>query len=138
MDLFSRWFFGLGIFALGIGWLSTFLLLNVLRSYIKTKAAERKEMEVYDEFMAAADDIPSWLIGLAERTFFAILVAFNVSATAVAMIVWVVVRMLYNWNILWRQRENITIRSLALSDLLGSIVSMLFALIGGLICRGSI
>ena len=137
MDLFSRWFFGLGIFALGIGWLSTFLLLNVLRSYIKTKAAERKELEVYDEFMTAAD-IPSWLIGLGERTFFAILVAFNVSATAVAMIVWVAVKMLYDWNILWRQRENITIRSLALSGLLGNIVSMLFALIGGLICRGSI
>jgi hypothetical protein len=137
MGLFSRWFFGLGIFALGIGWLSTFVFLTVLRSYIKTKAAERNEMKVYDEFMTAAD-IPSWLIGLAERTFFAILVAFNVSATAVAMIVWVAVRMLYDWNIVWRQRENITIRSLALSDLLGNIVSMLFALIGGLICRGSI
>lgn len=138
MGLFSRWFFGLGIFALGIGWLCTFLLLNVLRSYIKTKAAERKELDVYDEFMAAADDIPSWLIGLAERTFFVILVAFDVSATAVAMVVWVILRVLSNWNIIWRQRENITIRSLAVSDILGNLSSMMCALIGGLICRGSI
>ena len=137
MGLFSRWFFGLGILALGIGWLSTFLLLYVLRSYIKAKAAERKEEKKYDDFIAAGD-IPSWLVGLIERTFFTILVAFNLSATSVAMIIWVAVKMLYNWDIVWRERENMTVRSLALSGLLGNIVSMLFALIGGLICRGSI
>lgn len=137
MGLFSRWFFGLGIFALGIGWLSTFILVNVLDSYIQAKAAERKEEERYDEFVVAAD-IPSWLVGLIERTFFTILVAFNVSATAVAMIAWVTVKMLYSWDIVWRERENITVRSLVLSALLGNLVSMLFALIGGLICRGSI
>jgi hypothetical protein len=136
MGLFSRWFFGLGIFALGIGWLSTFLLLDVLRSCIKAKAAERKEGKKYDDFIAAGD-IPSWLVGLIERTFFTVLVAFNVSATSVAMIAWVAVKMVYHWNIVWRERETITIRSLALSSLLGNIVSMLFALIGGLICRGS-
>ncbi len=137
MELFSRWFFGLGIFALGIGWLSTFILLNLLQSYIKAQAAERKEEKKYDEF-TAAPDVPSWLIGLIERTFFTILVAFNVSATAVAMIAWVAVKMVYNWDIVWRGRENITVRSLAFSALLGNLSSMLFALIGGLICRGSI
>lgn len=137
MALFSRWFFGLGIFALGIGWLSTFILVSVLDSYIQSKAAERKEEERYDK-LVVAPDIPSWLVGLVERTFFTILVAFNVSATAVAMIAWVTVKMLYSWDIAWSERGNITVRSLVLSALLGNLVSMLFALIGGLICRGSI
>jgi hypothetical protein len=137
MEVFFRWFFGLGIFALGIGWLSTFILGNVLDSYIQAKAAERKEEGRYDEFVVVAD-IPSWLVGLIERTFFTVLVAFNVSATPVAMIAWVTVKMLYSWDIVWRERENITVRSLVLSALLGNLLSMLFALIGGLICRGSI
>ena len=137
MEVFFRWFFGLGVFSLGIGWLATFLFLKVLRGYIEDKAAERKERKRYDEIMAPLD-VPSWLVGLTERIFFTILIAFNVSATSVAMIVWVTAKMVYNWNIVLREREDITIRSLAASALLGNLVSMLFALIGGLICRGSI
>lgn len=137
MEVFLRWFFGLGIFALGIGWLFTSIFLKVVRRLVSSKAAERRETKRYDEIMTPLD-VPSWLVGLIERTFFTILVAFNMSATSVAMVGWVTVKMLYNWNILLREREDITIRSLAFSALLGNVVSMLFALIGGLICRGSI
>lgn len=137
MEVFLRWFFGLGIFALGIGWLFTSIFLKVVRRFVSSKAAERRETKRYGEIMIPLD-VPSWLVGLIERTFFTILVAFNMSATSVAMVGWVTVKMLYNWNILLREREDITIRSLAFSALLGNVVSMLFALIGGLICRGSI
>ena len=137
MDIFLRWFFGLGIFAIGIGWLFTFIFLKVLRTHIMLKADQRKEADTYKENLTPLD-VHSWLIGFTERTFFTILVAFNMSATAVAMIAWVTLKMLCNWNILLRERGNITLRSLAWSALLGNMVSMLFALIGGLICRGSI
>ncbi len=136
MSPLARWVFGLGIFALGIGWLCTGLFLKGIRSHIKNKATERDEAGLYEDIMTPLD-VPSWLIGIMERTFFVILVTFDLSATAVAMIAWLTVKMLYNWNIL-TEEKNITIRSLAFSALLGNIVSMLFALIGGLICRGSI
>lgn len=137
MELFTRWFFGLGIFALGLGWLYTCLFLKGIRSYIETKAMRRNETEIYNEIMPSLD-VPSWLIGLTERTFFVFLVAFELSAVAVAMIGWLTVKMLYNWNILSDGKKNITVRSLAFSALLANLISMLFALIGGLICRGSI
>ena len=137
MELFTRWFFGLGVFALSLGWLCTYLFLKGIRGYIETKAVKRNETEIYNEIMSPLD-VPSWLIGLTERTFFVILVAFNLSATAIAMIAWLTVKMLYNSNILSDDKKNITVRSLKFSALLGNILSMLFALIGGLICRGSI
>ena len=137
MELFARWFFGLGIFALGLGWLCTWLFLKGIRSYIETKATKRNETEIFNEMIAPLD-VPSWFIGLTERTFFVILVAFELSAVAVAMIVWLTVKMLYNGNIFSDDKKNITVRSLAFSALLANLISMLFALIGGLICRGSI
>lgn len=138
MELFARWFFGLGIFALGLGWLYTWLFLKGIRSYIETKAVGRNEIESYNENMVPLD-VPSWLIGFTERTFFVILVAFDFSAATVAMIAWLTVKMLYNWNILlFDSKKNITVRSLAFSALLANLISMFFALIGGLICGGKI
>jgi len=136
VELLARWFFGLGIFALGIGWLCTNLFLKVIRIHINNKATERKEAEIYNKSIAPLD-VPPWLVGITERTFFVILVAFDLSATAVAMIAWITVKMLCNWNILSGDK-SITVRSSAFSALLGNLVSMLFALIGGLICGGHI
>ena len=137
MEPFARWFFGLGVFALGIGWLCTSIFLKGMRSYIETKALRRNETEIYNEMITPLD-VPSWLIGLTERTFFVILVAFELSAAAIALIGWLTVNMLYNCNILLFEKQNITVRSLAFSALLGNLISMLFALIGGLICGGRI
>ena len=137
MELFFRWFFGLGVFALGLGWLSIYFFLEIVRTHIKAKAGERGEQKAYDDVMKPLD-VPSWLVGLMERTFFAVLVASNVSATALAILAWVALKMAFSWNIVWRERESITVRSLAFSALLANLFSMLFALIGGLICRGGL
>ena len=137
MELFSRWFFGLGVFSLGLGWLLIYFFLEIVRIHIKAKAGERGEQKAYDDVMKPLD-VPSWLIGLLERTFFTVLVASNVSATALAILAWVTLKMAFSWNIVWRERESITVRSLAFSALLANLFSMLFALIGGLICRGGV
>jgi hypothetical protein len=135
MELFFRWFFGLGVFALGLGWLLIYFFLEIVHIHIKAKAGERGEEKAYDEVMKPLD-VPSWLVGLVERTFFAVLVAFNVSATALAILTWIALKMAFSWNIVWREKGSITLRSLAFSALLANLFSMLFALIGGLICRG--
>jgi hypothetical protein len=137
MELFFRWFFGLGVFALGLGWLLIYFFLEIVHIHIKAKAGERGEEKAYDEVMKPLD-VPSWLVGLVERTFFAVLVAFNVSATALAILTWIALKMAFSWNIVWREKGSITLRSLAFSALLANLFSMLFALIGGLICRGGV
>jgi hypothetical protein len=135
MELFFRWFFGLGIFALGLGWLFIYFFLEIVHIHIKARAGERGEQKTYDDIVKPLD-VPSWLVGLLERTFFTVLVASDVSATALAILAWVTLKMAFGWNIVWRQRQSITVRSLAVSALLANLFSMLFALIGGLICRG--
>jgi hypothetical protein len=68
--------------------------------------------------------IPAKLTGPVERFFFTILVAYDVSGTAIAMIGWITVKMYQKLN----KNEN---KSYAFSRLLGGLVSMLFALICG-------
>ena len=77
-------------------------------------------------------DIPPWLTGVIERLFFTVVVAFNVPGAVVAMIAWLAVKMATDWN-----RPGIpTTAAGAMSALLGGLVSMLFAVAGGLICSG--
>ncbi|HKO42994.1 MAG TPA: hypothetical protein VJU84_06885 [Pyrinomonadaceae bacterium] len=78
---------------------------------------------------------PAWLIGTIERLFFTFIVAFEISATAVAMIAWLTTKMVTGWN--RPGAANVTSEG-ALTALLGGLISMFFALIGGLICAGKI
>lgn len=67
--------------------------------------------------------------------FFTILVAFDVSGTATAMIGWVTVKMLTDWHRILKPDAELGVRSSAFASLLGNMISLIFALIGGLICR---
>ena len=132
--VFASWLIGL-LVSLLIGHLVTDIFLNRLRLHIKRKADQRHETEIFNSIMSEPLDAPNWLIGLTERTFFTILVSFNVPATAIAMITWIAVKMVYNWGVLVRENSTVTHRSLAFSALLGNISSMFFAALGGIICR---
>ena len=80
--------------------------------------------------------VPPWVTGVVERLFFTCFAAFSFQAAPGAMITWIGLKMLTNWNRLSSPdaAENQKQRALAFSALLGGLVSMLFALIGGLIC----
>jgi hypothetical protein len=53
------------------------------------------------------------------------------------MVGWLALKMATNWNHPdWKQKPSA--RSFAFSALLGGLVSMLFALIGGLVCAGTL
>ena len=115
------WLLGL-IISLGAGSYATPRFLDWLRSEVDEDELRKakKEQEV----------VPMWVTGLLERSFFTVAVAFNVPGTAVAMVAWLAAKMAANWN---RQEHH---RLFAVSSLLAGLLSMSFALVGGLIVRG--
>ena len=74
--------------------------------------------------------VPPALTGLVERLFFSILVAVQLPGVAPAMIAWIALKMASNWN---RDNEDPNGRFHRFAALLTGIISMLFALWGGLI-----
>ncbi|MFH2011710.1 MAG: hypothetical protein ABIJ37_03245 [Pseudomonadota bacterium] len=139
-SLVIQWLVGLTI-SLGIGQIVTWGFLKCLRSCIKIPegifSSERFK------------GVPPWLIGTIERIFFTFIVAFDISGFATAMILWIATKMLSGWH---RAVPGIRVRlndeeyelnhrdivPVSFSSLLGNLVSMFFALIGGLICQGRI
>lgn len=117
-----RWILGLAI-SLGVGWYATEKFLEWLR---RSNNVDKPEGE---------KKVPPYLTGLIERAFFTVAIGFNVPAVAPAMIGWIAVKMASHWT-----RSNTEhgpdSRFLVFSALLAGLVSMFFALIGGLIARG--
>ncbi|MGH8737561.1 MAG: hypothetical protein ACREVC_09410 [Burkholderiales bacterium] len=121
MELVIRWLLGMFI-SLAVGLLTGPILECVRRKYnIETE-------------LRTADRFPAWMLGLIERLFFTIAIAFQISSTIVAMIAWITVKMVSNWNRSTAQKGP-DVSGVAMTALLGGILSMLFALIGGLIIR---
>ena len=122
METLVRWSVGLGV-ALVIGALLTEWFVAALRSSLKIpKSAGRV--------------VPGWVMGLSERLFFTLVVAFYVPGAAIAMIGWIMLKMLPNWELY--VTHGSANKPMAWSSILGSLCSMFFALIGGLICSGKI
>jgi len=73
-----------------------------------------------------------------ERLFFTVVVAFDVSGAAIAMIGWITLKLATNWNRPGTQSQEQWSKwsAWAFSALIGGLVSMLFALLGGLGWRG--
>ncbi len=80
LETLARWLTGIFI-SLAIGQLITLLFLKWVRNHYKIELGS-----------ATSPGIPAYVIGLVERLFFTIIVAFNISATAIAMIGWLTVR----------------------------------------------
>ena len=81
--------------------------------------------------------VPPWLTGIIERLFFTVLIGLDVSGVPTAMVGWLALKLATNWNHPdWKNKPNA--RTFALSALLGGLVSMFFAMIGGLICAGTL
>ena len=122
MEIFARWAVGLGV-SLLVGGFVTEWFLNRMRSHLDIPPPVGRV-------------VPRELIGVSERLFFTFVVAFDVSGAAIAMIGWMTLKLVPNWE-LW-VKHGATNKPLAISSLLGSLCSMFFALLGGLVCRGDI
>ena len=113
-------------------------LINSLRKPIVRQVSELKPEERPIDVDQENLTMAAWQVGLVERIFFTVLVSLGISGIAPAMILWITVKMAYNWNILARKRGHRLVRSYMFATLLGNLCSMLFAAIGGSICRGQI
>lgn len=123
MEVVVRWLIGLFV-SLVVGWLVTSQFVQLVRARYKI-----------EYISGTSPGVPASLTGLVERLFFTVVVAFDISGTVVAMIGWIAAKMVANWS---RQGTTYEFAPGALSALLGGMVSMLFALLGGLISSGKI
>ena len=122
------------VILLGHLWTTSFL--KIIRNRIYYYALKHKE-GIEDIYVSSLSALPAPVVGVTERIFFGALVAFDISATAAAMVTWILVKMATDWHrILDSTKEGKKgPRALAFCSLLGSMISLFFALIGGLICR---
>lgn len=150
--IFSLWILALLVaLVLGHLWVTSFLKFT--RNCIYCLAIKREEEidDIYTESLA----IPAIVTGVVERVFFGALVAFNIQAAGAAIGLWIVVKMGTDWQRLLQEDKNkktiidstplppkgknkIGPRSLAWASLLAGVISLLFAVIGGLICRAAL
>jgi len=129
LDILMRFVIGLTI-SLGFGWLVTMVAHEYLGFQIRKKLAATD----VDNPVAPSEDAHLFgsqmpLTGTIERLVFTMIVAYNVSGAAIAMMVWLGLKMATGWN------ENIKTPSgkiPAIHSLFTGMVSLLFALIGGL------
>jgi hypothetical protein len=124
------WLLGL-TWALVVGHLVTKFVLNRIRAFLvaaRTAAGDTGTLP-----WSIGTGVPSWLTGTIERLFFTTAVAFELSGVATAMMAWMGVKLAANWNRPTAPPDPVG--ALALSAALGGLVSMFFALTGGVICR---
>jgi hypothetical protein len=122
------WLVGLTV-ALVAGHFAAKSVVDWLRSRIVLAHAADKEP--YKPLWLSDIGIPVGMTGFIERLFFTTAVAFELSGVATAMIAWIVVKLAADWN----RPTTPADPAGTLSAALGSLVSMLFALAGGMICR---
>ena len=77
-------------------------------------------------------DNRTWIFGSLERLFFTLAAAISVGGAVIAMMIWLAMKMITQG--FWQQDTDASNKA-AMDYLTISMVSMVFALIGGLFCR---
>lgn len=77
-------------------------------------------------------------IGVVENLFFTIGVAFNLSGVVIGMVAWMGAKMAAHWGKETLEQQVTNIVAVRYLVLVGTMVSLLFAMIGGLICAGKL
>ncbi len=131
MCLFIRWSIGI-LVSLLVGHYATRNFRDLRNKHIRNVCKYNEALQKQDEQSINSDLLPL-VTGLIERTFFTLVIAFDVSGGAVAMMGWLGAKMAINWN---RQPgESPVNRAFSMTALQAGIVSLMFSLVGGLICR---
>lgn len=72
------------------------------------------------------------VIGIVERTIITTMIAWNISGTAGFIGAWVAIKSAVGWQ-MWARKSTTYERTVLFAGLIGSAVSVLFALIGGIL-----
>ncbi len=126
--MFTSWILGLG-FSLILGHLCVDRFHARLHQYLVLGPKSPLGGE--------AARVPAWLTGLVERLFFTVLVGVHGPGFSTVMMFWLGLKLVTNWNHP-DYGESSAARTFAYSGLLSGLLSMLFALVGGLICGSAL
>ena len=118
-----KWFIGLA-FSLGLGHLITDLFVSKMW---KREGNEKHKNKVM-----------AFWTGTIERLFFTLLVGFEMSGIPTVMVAWIIFKVAPDWERLKKETMAEELKGPAFVRLLGNVISMIFALVGGLICQGEI
>lgn len=129
------WLIGLLGVSLILGSLFSWLTWCGLRKFFDS-IVSRKGWDVPEEENERVPIQPV-LTGILERLFFTILIAFNIPGVAGGLFTWIVVKMVSGWNRMTGGNETWR-RVLSFNALINSLVSLFFAVLGGLIANGNI
>jgi hypothetical protein len=77
-------------------------------------------------------------LGVVESLFFTIGVAFDLSGVMIGMVAWMGAKMAAHWGIESKEHQVKNIGTIRFLVLGGTMISLLFAMIGGLICSGKL
>ena len=143
-----QWLIGLVLVSGLLGWLGTDAFVKWQRRRITENTWRQRTYR----------GLPPWLNGVLERPFFTVAIGLGVSGGVLpAMFIWATLKYYVNWqrrqamqdkpkflerymsaDVIPKDPEDRSdiLNALGLSSLLGSVVSLFFALTGGYICRG--
>lgn len=116
-----------------LGILAGFTLSLAVAPFVVSWLLERLRTDLGEEPGSPREVIPHWVVGTFERGFFTLVVAAGLSGVPMAMILWIAAKMVAEWGIGPPETQNL--KTLRLTSLLGDLVSMVFALIGGGVVR---
>lgn len=117
--------------ALGI--LAGFVISLGVAHFAVPWALEWLRKDLGDDSTLPGEDLPGWKVGTVERAFFTLAVAAGMPCVVTAMMFWVAAKMAAHWGTQTGPVRDLG--ALRLTALLGSLASMMFALVGGGIVR---
>ena len=111
--------------SLVLGALVTAVSAKLLRDWVRKKVGNKKELPERVPF-----PLPM-VIGIVERLIFTILLACDVSASGAFIGTWILAKIVTGWN--RYTKPEVEFRMIAFVGLLGSMISLLFALLGAIL-----
>ena len=116
-------------------WMAGFFVSLVFGGIVTQFYARRVRKLIGDEDPNYRILIPL-SIGVVESLFFTIGVAFNLSGVMIGMVAWMGAKMAAHWGKESQEHQVSNIVTVRFLVLVGTMLSLLFAMIGGLICAG--
>lgn len=120
-----------------VRWVVGLSVALVLGGIVTQVYARRVRQLVGDQDPHYRISIPIAL-GAAENLFFTLAVAFNLSGLVIGMVAWMAAKMAAHWGKAIQEHRIKKIETVRFMVLMGTMLSLLFSMIGGLICAGRI
>lgn len=130
-EIAIRWILGFGV-SLLLGSLVSAKFSAFLHARALLEAAA-KGLTFKEGYADRVTFFPRW-IGVLERIFFTVVIAFAIPGVGGLVGSWIIVKMLSGWN--RAQEPGAQYRMLAFAGLMGSLTSLFFGIVGGLIAGG--